>query len=103
MGFRYSFELSKTGPMVYVSHLDVMRLLARSARRAGVPLALTQGFSPHPRICMKRAVKLGLAFTAEPGEMVLRSEMDPRDLGARFRRALPEGICVDNIVKIEQR
>ena len=103
MSFRYAFTLSKSGEMIYLSHLDVMRLLARAARRAGVPLALTQGFSPRPRIRLERAVKLGQGFEAEPGEMVLKDLVAPQELTERFRQALPEGICVKDIGLIEER
>ena len=103
MSFRYAFTLSKTGEMVYLSHLDVMRLLARACRRAGVPLALTQGFSPRPRLRLERAVKLGQAFDAEPGEMVLKDLVPPQELGRRLRPALPEGIEIRDIAYIEER
>ena len=103
MIFRYAFTLSKTGEMVYLSHLDLMRLLSRAARRAGVPVALTQGFSPRPRIRLQRAVKLGVSFEDEPGEMVLKDLVAPGELTERLRRALPEGICVKDIGLIEER
>jgi len=86
--------------MVYISHLDVMRLLSRAARRAGVPIALTQGFSPHPRIRLERAVKLGESFEGEPGEMVLEDLMAPDELTQRFCQALPEGIDIKDIVLV---
>ncbi len=103
MAFHYAFTLSKTGEMAVLSHLDVMRLLGRACRRAGIPLALTQGFSPRPRLRLKRAVKLGVPFTCEPGEMFLKDRVPPQELAERLRQALPEGICVKEIVFIEQR
>ncbi len=102
MNFRYAFELTKTKEMTYLSHLDLMRLLARAARRALIPLALTQGFSPRPRLRLKRAVKLGVPFEAEPGEMVLKDLVAPQELAERFRTVLPEGICVKKIELMEQ-
>jgi radical SAM-linked protein len=98
MSYRYTFALSKSGEMIYLSHLDLMRLLARACRRAGIPVALTQGFSPHPRIRVERAMKLGVSFEDGAGEMVLVSPMPPDDLAARLRTALPGEICVKEIV-----
>jgi len=103
MVFRYAFTLSKTGPMAYLSHLDLMRLLARACRRAGLSLALSQGFSPRPRLRLKRAVKLGVPFEAETGEMVLKDLVAPQELEDRLRRALPQGISVTNIAMLEQK
>ena len=43
-------HFSKTDAMRYTGHLDLHRAWERTFRRAGLPLAYTQGFSPHPRI-----------------------------------------------------
>ena len=44
---RVTFGLA--GPLVYASVLDLGRLWERLLRRAGMPLAYSRGFSPHPR------------------------------------------------------
>lgn len=47
----------------YISHLDILRHWERAIRRAGLPLAYSQGFTPHPKIAF--AAPLPLGFTAE--------------------------------------
>ncbi|MGE5280507.1 MAG: TIGR03936 family radical SAM-associated protein [Deltaproteobacteria bacterium] len=103
MVYRYTFTLSKTDEMVYLSHLDLMRLLTRAFRRSGAALALTQGFSPRPRLRVARAVKLGMSFEAEAGEVELKDLMAPRELAARLDAALPLGIRVDDLVLATQQ
>ena len=45
---RLCVTFSKGEELIYISHLDLMRLWQRSLRRAGIPLAYSQGFSPTP-------------------------------------------------------
>jgi radical SAM-linked protein len=49
----------------YVSHLDMQLVWERTLRRAGVPLAFSQGFSPRPRLHMAAALPLGFRSRCE--------------------------------------
>jgi len=88
----YRIIFNKTGWMRYISHLDLMRLFSRAARRAGFGLYLTQGFNPHPLIRIKRALKLGLEGKGEEAEFVLTENITTADFGQRLKEQLPEGI-----------
>jgi radical SAM-linked protein len=44
------FRFGKKGQTQFVSHLDLMRCMERSFRRAGIPLEHTEGFNPHPKL-----------------------------------------------------
>ena len=46
--------------MRFISHLDLMRLFQRALRRVGLSVEITKGFSPHLKISIVRALKLGL-------------------------------------------
>ena len=78
--------------MKYISHLDLMRLFMRAMRRADLPLKMTEGFSPHPKFSIKRALKLGLESENEEATVVLKEEVSPQDFKERLQRQLPEGI-----------
>ncbi|MFQ5680765.1 MAG: TIGR03936 family radical SAM-associated protein [Candidatus Omnitrophota bacterium] len=88
------FYFSKKGLMRFISHLDLMRLFARAARRAGLPLFISQGFSPHPKIRLKRAIKLGEEREREEGEIVLSEQIGKEEFCQRLNRHLPEGVTV---------
>lgn len=90
-----AFIFSKTGMMRYLSHLDVMRLMMRAARRAQVPFYLTQGFHPHPKIIFKRALKLGLESMNEEAHMVLARTMNPKAFAKKMNRQFPDGIKIE--------
>src|SRR4029077_15867803 len=46
----YRIRFAKVGRAAFLGHLDLVRLIARSFRRADLPLAMTRGFSPKPRL-----------------------------------------------------
>ena len=71
---RLRITFSKTGSLRYTGHLDLQTVWERTARRAGLTLAYTQGFHPGPRIQIASALPLGIAGTAEIVDLWLDSE-----------------------------
>ena len=80
--------------MRYISHLDLMRLFMRAMRRADLPLQITQGFHPHPKFSIKRALKLGLESESEEATIVLTEAIDPAVFKNRLQQQMPEGIAI---------
>lgn len=80
--------------MKYISHLDLMRLFMRAMRRADLPLKMTEGFSPHPKFSIKRALKLGLESENEEASVALKEPINPEDFKERLQKQLPEGIII---------
>ena len=50
----------KTGPIRYISHLDLMRTMTRAIRRSRIPLWYTEGFNPHPYMTFALPLSLGM-------------------------------------------
>ena len=94
MVYKVSFSFAKEGQMKYISHLDLMRLFVRAMRRAGLPLKLTEGFSPHPKFSIAQALKLGLESPHEEATIVLNAQVRNEDFRMRLQQALPEGITI---------
>ncbi len=84
----------KLGRAKYISHLDLMRCMQRSLKRAGIPVWYTQGFNPH--MYMTFALPLSLGYESEYEIMDLRitEEMDFDKLKERFNATLPPDIRV---------
>jgi len=61
----YRIRFAKVGRVAFLGHLDLVRLLARSFRRADLPLAMTRGFSPKPRMTFGPALGLGVPSLGE--------------------------------------
>jgi len=95
---RMSFYFSKTGHMKFISHLDLMRLLTRALRRAGVPVKISEGFNPHPKLSIARAIKLGVESEREEAAILLREPMNAIDFRDRLNSRLPEGIRIADAV-----
>jgi len=95
--YKVNFSFSKKGLMRYISHLDLMRLFMRAMRRADLPLKMTEGFSPHPKLSLKRALKLGLESDNEEASIVLKFPVVPDDFKNKLQKQLPEGIQVKDV------
>lgn len=80
--------------MRFISHLDLMRLFQRATRRAGIPVTISKGFNPHPRISIQPAVKLGKESYSLEAFFKLDGWMEPSKFKQRLRQQLPEGIEV---------
>jgi hypothetical protein len=72
---RLRITFSKTGSLRYTGHLDLQTVWERTARRAGLPLAYTQGFHPGPRIQIASALPLGFAGHAEIVDIWLKDNV----------------------------
>ncbi|MBM3249825.1 MAG: DUF2344 domain-containing protein [Candidatus Omnitrophica bacterium] len=95
--YRLSFVFSKKGTMKYISHLDLMRTLMRAMRRAELPVKMSEGFSPHPKLSLSRALKLGLESEHEEAAVVLREFVLPEEFRLRLQKQLPEGIIIKDV------
>ncbi len=98
---RLRVRYAKRGRMRFASARDFQRSLERALRRAHVPVAYTQGFSPHPRISYAPAVPTGVASEAEYVEIALQQPLAPDDLAAALDDALPDGFDVLAVVAAE--
>ncbi|QUH01006.1 DUF2344 domain-containing protein [Saccharopolyspora erythraea] len=83
---------AKRGRLRFTSHRDLARAFERALRRAGVPMAYSQGFSPHPKVSWAGAVPTGVSSEAEYVELQLVRQVDPELLRRELDAALPDGV-----------
>ncbi len=91
---RVRIRYAKRGRLRFASHRDFQRALERAIRRAGVPIAFSAGFSPHPRISYANAAPTGAASEAEYLEIGLTRPVAMERLRAALDAALPDGMDV---------
>ncbi|MDE7453830.1 MAG: TIGR03936 family radical SAM-associated protein [Clostridia bacterium] len=60
-----AFRYTKTDGAEYLSHLDLLRHICRTFKRAGIELKHSEGFNPHPKIYMNNPLGLGVKSVAE--------------------------------------
>jgi radical SAM-linked protein len=91
-------KYAKRGRARFTSHRDFGRAFERALRRAGVPMAYSSGFSPHPRISYPNAAPTGAASEAEYLEIGLAAGCDPDKVKDALDAALPSGLDVLDVV-----
>jgi radical SAM-linked protein len=99
---RIRIRYAKRGPLRFTSHRDFARAFERALRRAAVPIAFSQGFTPHPKISYASAAPTGVASEAEFLEIGLQAPVDPAEMRAALDAALSPGLDVlDAVVATE--
>ncbi|NMO91402.1 DUF2344 domain-containing protein [Actinomycetospora sp. TBRC 11914] len=92
-------RFAKRGRARFSSHRDVARAMEWALRRAGVPVSLSHGFSPHPRLSWIGAAPTGAASEAEFVEIGLTRDLEPSTLAREVDAVLPEGLSVLDVVR----
>lgn len=96
---RLRVRYAKRGRARFASHRDFSRAFERALRRAGVPMAYSSGFNPHPRIAYANASPTGAATEAEYLEIGLRERRDADAVRLALDAALPEGMHILEVVE----
>ncbi|MFA0888897.1 MAG: TIGR03936 family radical SAM-associated protein [Synergistales bacterium] len=89
---RIRFLFSKRGLAAFVPHVEMPPLLSRSARRAGLEILQTEGFSPHPKISLGPALPVGVPALAEPAE--IWAENWNEEALSEWRVSMPRGFDI---------
>ncbi len=85
----------KTGSAIWISHLDLMRLMQRAFKRAGLPLTHTQGYNPRPSVSIALPLSVGVESRCELLDFDLDGAAVPCDeIKRRLNAALVEGVRV---------
>ncbi len=100
---RIRITFAKTGALRYIGHLDLNTIWERGTRRAGLPLAYSQGFHPQPKIHIATALPLGFSSRCEVLDMRLNEEMDLTELPKRLQAAMPSGIGILKVENVDER
>ncbi|HHY82635.1 MAG TPA: DUF2344 domain-containing protein [Clostridiales bacterium] len=100
---RVLVEYTREERVKYISHLDLMRTMQRAVRRAGIPIAYSQGFNPHPVMAFASALPVGVTSEKEYMDIVLEQPMSLPVLKEQLNHALPKGIAVREAVVIEDK
>ena len=89
---RLRIRFSRGEEIKFISHLDIMRLWQRALHRAEIPLAYTEGFSPHPRISLAAPLPVGVTSQAELMDIFCTKRVSPHLLTTAVGQQLPPGI-----------
>ncbi|MFD0665467.1 TIGR03936 family radical SAM-associated protein [Thermocatellispora tengchongensis] len=96
---RLRVRYAKRGRLRFTSHRDISRAVERAVRRAGIPVAYSAGFTPHPKISYAGAAPTGVASEAEYLEIGVTRPCEPERLRADLDVSLPPGLDVLDVVE----
>jgi radical SAM-linked protein len=87
--------------MRYVGHLDLHRSWERTFRRAGLPLAYSQGFHPQPRLNLACALPLGFTSQCEIIDAWLEEALPLPQVRDALASTIPSGLEITRLESVE--
>ena len=91
---KYRCTFSKCGPARFLSHLELSRCIARTLRRAHLPLKYSQGYHPLPRIVFHDALPVGMESLKEVFDFELTSSIPAETIPETINPLLPPGLKI---------
>jgi radical SAM-linked protein len=83
-------KYSKTGYLKYISHLDVLRFIQRSVKRAGINAKYSEGFNPHMKTSFGYPLSLGIESIGEYFELELNENIEPGLFKEKMNSVMPK-------------
>lgn len=96
-GIKIRIQFTKKGAVKYIGHLDTQRFFQRLIRRAGIDVAYSQGFSPHPVMSFASPLGVGVESESEILDVTLNSLSDRDDMLNALNANTCEGISITDI------
>jgi len=98
---RYRAVYSKRGKARYLSHIDLIHVVQRSFRRAGIEVRKTEGFHPKMDLSYGPALPLGMEARREVLEFRSARLLGETEFLARVNKSLPPGIRFSGFERVE--
>ena len=95
---KYTVVYSKEREGIYISHLDFLRTIGRSLRRAGLPVKYSEGFNPHVILSFASPLGVGISSQCEMFSTQLLEEVAKDEMLERLNAALPKSIRALKII-----
>jgi radical SAM family uncharacterized protein/radical SAM-linked protein len=97
-GFRYRVQYTRLGDSRFFSHLEILQLIFRALRRAGISVLHSRGFNPTPRVSFGAALPVGVESEVEYFDMEAASPLkNTKEAAGELDRELPPGMRVTGI------
>ncbi len=94
---RVRIRFSKQGALRMIGHRDLMRCMERLFRRARLPLAMSQGFHPKPRVSFPSALAVGIEAVDEVMELQLAQPRTAEDVHERLASRAIQGLEIQSV------
>ena len=94
---------SKLDSARFLGHLDILHAFHRAVRRAGIPVAYSEGFHPKPKISFGQPVPLGTESLVEQAAIILDEPVSEAQAVSALNETMPQGLCIEKGVLAEGR
>ena len=94
---------NKNGDMIYISHLDLLRLFERIFRKSGIKLKHSEGFTPRPKISLASPISLGEEAYNEPMDVEFLDDIQNEELLSKMNLNSPAGLEFLKIEDVEKK
>ncbi len=88
---RWRLTFARDEDARYLSHLDAVHQWERAFRRARIPVATSEGFSPRPRLIFAAPLQLGMLAEHDLADLYMAERLTAADLRRRLIDGLPRG------------
>lgn len=95
-------KFRKHGALKFIGHLDVMRYFQKSMRRAGIPIAFTEGYSPHMIMSFASPLGIGLTSDGEYFDIELKEAIASKEAVRLLNEVMVEGMEVVSFRQIAE-
>src|SRR5689334_5202192 len=99
---KYLLLFEKAESVRWLGHLDILRTFERAIRRAGLPIAFSNGFNPRERISFASALSTGVTGGAEPALLELTASLPVEILIRQLNDSLPPGIRIGTCEEVPE-
>ncbi len=100
MKIRIKFR--KYGNMRFVGHLDLMRYFQRAMRRAGIDLAYSEGFNPHPILSFALPLGIGLTSDGEYMDITVNTTQPSYKAIRELNKEMVDGVKITEYVLLPE-
>ena len=97
---RLRVRFTRGDEIKFISHLDIMRLWERTLTRAGIRIAYSEGFSPHPRLSLAAPLAVGITGESELLDIYTAGTVSPHWFADAVNKQLPAGISILGVQQI---
>ena len=103
-GAYYRLTYSKIGPLSYISHLDLQKVMARIFRRSKIDIVYSAGFTKRPIVSLGPALPLGTSSLSEYADIMVPQEIDnPKEILMNLQKASEPGLFFKSIQTINKK
>lgn len=95
-------KFRKYGVMKFIGHLDIMRYFQKAMRRAEIPIAYSQGYSPHMIMSFANPLGVGLTSDGEYFDIELKESIDSVSAVRQLNEAMVEGMEILSFVALPE-